>query len=270
MGKDKKKSSIVWRIIILLVIVLLAAGGYIAYNYYQKIYKPNIDLDGRETVYFYIPTGSGYVDVINLLYEEKIIIDHESFEWVADQKNYRNHVHPGKYRLKNKMNNNQLVNLLRSGEQEPVEVTFHIIRNKEQLAGQAARNLECDSASLLHLLNDPVVAEKYGFTVQSFFTMFLPNTYEFFWNTSADEFIDRMAKEYKNFWTEERKSKAADMNFTQSQIGILASIVQEETKKVDEMPRVAGVYINRLKKGMLLQADPTVIYAIGEDRKSVV
>jgi UPF0755 protein len=261
--KEKSKLRFVLKIIISLFILLVVAGGIIAYNFYKKIYYPNVKISSDKSI-FYIPTGSNFDYVASSLYEAKIISDKTSFEWLSDLKEYSKNIKPGRYRLLNNMSNNELVNLLRSGNQEPIKLTFTNIRTIEQLAGKVGRVLEPDSAELISIFKDPGFVKKYGFNQRTFLTLFIPNTYEFFWNTSATEFIERMAKEYKSFWTAERKSKADAMNMSQSDVSILASIVEMETIKKDERPRVAGVYMNRLKKRMLLQADPTVIYAIGD------
>lgn len=256
--KKKKKKILRWVLYVFLLCII--TGTFLLYKAYLKVYETNTAFD-KDYVYLFVPTGSDYNDLIEIIKNQGIVDDFTSFEYLADIKNLKNNVHPGKYRINKGMNNNEIINLLRSGSQEPVKVSFHVIRTKEQLAGVATRNIECDSIELLSLLNNPEQAAKYGFTPTTFFTMFIPNTYEFYWNTSGEQFIERMAKEYKKFWTEERKSKAKEMNLSQSEVSILASIVQEETNKTDEMPDIAGVYINRLKKGMLLQADPTVKFA---------
>ena len=125
-------------------------------------------------------------------------------------------------------------------------------------------NIEADSADIAALLKDEETAKKYGFNKQTFCSMFIPNTYEFWWNTSAEEFVQRMADEYKKFWNDDRKAKANELGLSQSQVSTLASIVESETQKNDEKARIAGVYINRLKKDWLLQADPTVVFAAGD------
>lgn len=226
----------------------------------MRIFKENVLIDKNDE-YIYIPTGSTFEDVVKILQEENILRDIYSFEWLADKKNYRNHVKPGRYRIHKGMNNNELINLLRSGKQEPVTLIIRGFRSYNYLAGYVSKKLEADSADIVNAFEDELLAKKYGFDVNTFITIVIPNTYQFFWNTSAEEFIDRMAKEYKKFWTTERIQKATSIGLTQSEVAILASIVQLETNKVDEMSMIAGVYINRLKKNMALQADPTVIFA---------
>ena len=258
--KKKRKFGLKKIIIWLLAFTLLAAiaVGYLAYHY---VFKTNINLTREEITYLYIPTGSSYEDVVSMLKQEDLIIDTKTFKWVAKQKNYPNHVRAGRYRITAGMNNNELVNMLRSGAQQPLNITFTNIRTKEQLAGHIALRIEADSASIINLLNNDEVMSKYGLDSESAALLFMPNTYEFFWNTSAEQLLQRMHREYHRFWNENRLQKAAAMNMTPVEVGVLASIVQQETTKADEMDRIAGVYINRLKRGMPLQADPTVVFA---------
>ena len=259
--KKANKSGGNWKKTVAIVaVILMCLGGVSAWEFYSMIYRPNVEFKADEK-YFYIPTGATFQEVSNALVEEGILINQASFDWVAEQKNYKLNVKPGRYKLEHRMSNNELVNLLRSGEQEPVMITFNNVRFKEELAGKVAEYIEADSTQIISLLNDSDYANNFGFNTTTLFTLFLPNTYEFWWNTSAEEFVERMAAEYKKFWTAERKQKAKQLGLSQSEVSILASIVQKETNMADEKPVVAGVYLNRLKKGMLLQADPTLVYA---------
>ena len=162
------------------------------------------------------------------------------------------------------MNTNQIVNMLRSGRQDPVDVTFNNVRFKEDLAEKVSKYIWADSVSILNLFSDEKLITGFGFTTETFRTMFIPNTYEFYWTTSAEEFAQRMKIEYDKFWTETRKAKAKKIELSPEEVIILASIVQSETVKPDEMKRIAGLYLNRLKRGILLQADPTIKYAVGD------
>jgi len=259
--KTSKKSSTNWKkIVAIVVVIIICLGGVSAWELYSMVYRSNVGFEADEK-YFYIPTGSVYQDVSNALAQQGIIINQTSFDWVSEQKKYKLNVKAGRYKLERGMSNNELVNLLRSGEQEPVMVTFNNVRFKEELAGKVGSYIEADSTEIIDLLNDPDFTEKFGFTTTTILTLFLPNTYEFWWNTSAEQFVDKMAAEYKKFWTADRKQKAKNIGLSQSEVCILASIIQKETNKADEKPTVAGVYLNRLKKGMLLQADPTLVYA---------
>jgi len=251
------------KLIYLIIVIILAVGGIYAYLIYNKIYNPNIIFD-KNREYIYIPTGSDFDDVVSILENQEIVKDISTFKWVAEKKHYINKVKSGKYKLRENMSNNDIVDLLRSGVQEPVNISFNYVRTIPQLAGRITKNIEADSAKFVQLLQDKDFISKYGFNRNTIISMFIPNTYELYWNTPEQELIKRMATEYKSFWDEERKAKARKLGLSQSQVSTLASIVQMETVKNDEKPVVAGVYLNRLKKGWPLQADPTIIYAMGD------
>src|SRR5690606_33532368 len=170
----------------------------------------------------------------------------------------------GKYAIVKGMNNNDIINSLRS-KNIPVQLSFNNRETLERLAGRIADQIEADSLSLLEEFKDTEFLQANGFEPATALAMYVPNSYEFFWDTSAEEFRDRMYTEYQRFWSEERKSKAKKIGLTPLEVVSLASIVHKETAKVDERPRVAGVYMNRLSRNMLLQADPTVIYAIKKE-----
>lgn len=248
-----------------MLLIAIVGGGYTIFKMYQRVYQPNVTLKNSNSEFFYVYSHFTFDDLINSLYEEGYIINRTSFKWVAEKKsNFITNIKPGRYKLKEGMSNNELIDLLRSGNQTPVKITFTNIRTIEQLAGSITKNLECDSLSLYKLLTDKNFTKNYGFTTSTILTLFIPDTYEFYWNTSAEEFVEKMAKEYKTFWTDERKAKAKALNLSQSEVAILASIVQAEQSVFrDERPKVAGLYINRLRQGMLLQSDPTVVYGMG-------
>ncbi|MBL4654425.1 MAG: endolytic transglycosylase MltG, partial [Bacteroidia bacterium] len=174
----------------------------------------------------------------------------------------KNKVKSGKYLIYNGVNNWDLVNLLRSGEQKPVRVVLNNIRLKEDLCREVGKQIEADSTVLLSMLNDKYYLRKYSLTTESVMSIFIPNSYEFYWTTSPEQFFERMTKEYKKFWTTQRKKKAELIGFTPLEVSVMASIVQKETAKNDEKARIAGVYMNRYKKDWKLQADPTVIFAV--------
>lgn len=240
---------------------MLLAGGYLAY---KTIYQPNVNLGDKKSQFIYIPTGSKFEDVVRILNENNILKSTSSFEWLSEKKKYKDAVKPGKYRVLATMNNNALINLLRAGIQEPVEINFNGLHNVEQLISRVGRRIEADSIALLKAVQDNNYLNKYGFNSNNLQAVFIPNTYQFFWNTSVDDFFDRMAKEYKTFWTEERRKKTKQIGFSQTEVAVLASIVQgEQCCDNEEKKIIAGLYINRLKQEMPLQSDPTVIYAIG-------
>jgi UPF0755 protein len=252
------------KIIIALVVLVLVGVGITAYQLYKTIKSPNVQIPDTEDQYFYIRTGASFEEVKQLLLNEGYLINENTFTWVAEKKKYIQNIKPGRYRLKEGMSNNELVNLLRSGRQVPVQVTFNTIRTLHELAGKVSSQLEVDSLSLDSALTDKELMQHYGFDETTFISMFIPNTYEFYWNTNGEEFIDRMAQEFKRFWTDVRIQKAKEIGLSQSEVATLASIVQQETFRADEMPKVAGLYLNRLERGMKLQADPTVKYAVGD------
>ena len=258
------KKSLIIRLIVLVFILGLISACVIGIRFYNKVYKSNVNYQSESLSYLYIPTGADFDDVINILNETKLLENVHSFEWLALKKNYQNHIYAGRYKLDSNMNNNDLINRLRSGYQEPVKLIFNSVRSREQLAGKISKQIEADSISLMKLFNNDSVADSYNFKQETFTCMFLPNTYEFWWNSSSEKFVERMYKEYKRFWNDDRKKKAGKLNLTQEDVITLASIVDEETYYNNEMPRVAGVYINRLRRRMHLQADPTLKFALGD------
>ncbi len=231
---------------------------------YRFIYQPNVLLSQKKSSIVYIPTGSSFEDVKRELYESGAIENRVSFEWLAERKNYKRKIKPGKYVLKPKMSNNELIDLLRSGNQVPVRLTFTFARTKKELAKIIGQELEAKEEDVLELLNNSEYLMRYGLSTENALTLFIPNTYEFYWNTSAEKFLERMSVEYKKFWNDTRKSKAKEIGFSQTEVAVLASIVQQETFRDTEKPIIAGVYMNRMKRRMPLQADPTLIWAVGD------
>jgi len=244
----------------LIVVVAVAAG--LGYTYYRKIYCPNTVAGPQAFVH--IPTGSSFDDVVSILDAGGFLRDKNSFVWVATRMKYPSMVLPGRYAIHGGMNNKDLVVLLRSGRQAPVQLVFNTIRFKQQLAARVAATLEADSQSVMNLLSDEGYLETLGLDTATCLSLFIPNTYEFYWNTSADQFMQRMRREYDRFWTADRKEKARAAGLSRPQVSVLASIVEQETQQQDEKPLIAGVYINRYRKGWKLEADPTLVYALGD------
>ena len=247
-------------IFFLLFSVLLISFGYYAY---QIVYTPNI-LVGKEPRPLVIPRGATFKDVQDLLHRGDYTQDLISFSFLSKLMDYDEQVKPGRYILKPNLSNVEAIRLLRGGIQEPVNVTFNNVRLIEDLSEKITKNLnmkpeEFEAALVKFAMNNP-----YGFTKDNVLTMFLPNTYEVYFNVSPDELIERMHDEYEKFWTDERKSKAQEIGLTPIEVSILASIVQAESIKHDEAPVIAGLYINRLKKDIPLQADPTLVFAVGD------
>jgi UPF0755 protein len=257
---SKKKKGIGIAFIILLVIAI--GGGLYAY---KKIYKPNVHVENEKgNSFLYIHTGSSFEQVLSSLTQNKYLQDPESFQWMAVKMNYTNNVKPGKYKIKDGMSNRELITMLRAGNQTPIKLTFNNIRLKNKLASDVSKQIEADSTDILNLLNDDAFLSQFNLDKQTVVAMFIPNTYEMYWNTSAEDFLKKMYKEYDKFWNDKRTAQAKSIGFTPVQISIIASIVEEESQNKKERPTIAGVYINRLNKGMLLQADPTVKFAVGD------
>jgi len=263
-GKKRKKSKspAKWKKFIIAAGVILAAFTLsMGYGFYLKVYAPSVNVPQADK-HLYIPTGTDYDQLITMLSDKKMVRSIEDFKWVANQMDLPDHVHPGRYKLEKNMSNRALVTLLRSGKQDPVKLVINKLRLKEDLAGFVSRNLEVDSADLIYSLDDDTYLQQFGIDAENSMGLFIPNTYEFYWNTNTQQFLERMKKEYDRFWTPERLSGARLLGLTPLQVLTLASIVEEETNYNDEKSRVAGVYINRVHNNMLLQADPTVKFAI--------
>lgn len=244
------------KLFLLIFGLILITAGVLAYNFYGKIYKPNTTKEG----FLYIPTNSNFEDVENLI--RPFLKRVKPFVWVATKKNYTNTIKPGKYHISEGLNNNQLVNLLRSGKQTVVKLSFNNQDTFEKLAGRIAEQIEADSISLLNALTNASFITEAGFNKNTAIGMYIPNTYEFYWNTSAEEFRNKMLNEYHKFWNTSRLKKAKNLNLSENEVIILASIVQKETASVNERPMVARLYLNRLKDKWPLQADPTIIFAL--------
>ncbi|SDL03573.1 UPF0755 protein [Salinimicrobium catena] len=245
---------------ILLAIALLGLivlGGF-SYYVYDVIFSPNTTFS-EEQVDVYIPTNATYAQVREQL--KPLLKDPADFDLVAGKKGYTQNIKAGRFILKKGMNNNEMINTLRS-RNVPVWVTFNNQERLEDLAGRISSQIEADSIQILEQLKDSAFLDSHGFNRRNALGMYIPNKYEFFWNTSAEEFRERMQKEYQRFWTPQRLEKAEEIGLTPHEVMVVASIVQKETAKVDERKRVAGVYMNRINNGWKLDADPTVIYAL--------
>ena len=243
------------RIVFLIIIVVIGVIAAVILNNYSYIRKPIVKTADGKDISLYIPTGADYQYVRNEIYSLNVLKSKKAFNWLAKKMHYDENVHPGRYILTDGMTNQQLINMLRMGYQTPVKVIFNNMRSVEQLAGRISEQIEADSLSIITAIQNNKSVDA---------TTFIPNTYEFYWNTDADEFVEKMLNEYKRFWNESRQLKAKEKKLTQREVSILASIVDKETTKTSEMPTIAGVYINRLNKRWPLQADPTLVYALGD------
>lgn len=234
-----------------------------SFYFWQVVYTPNILIDKKDLV-FNIPTGANFKYVQNSLYDLGIINDLVSFSFLSKLKRYDQSIKPGSYLLQADMSNKDAINMLRSGDQVPIKLTYSNARSLEVLAAKIASYLEFDSATMMSNLSNSDVASSYGFTKETFMCMFLPNTYEVYITDQPIVVLDRIYSAYKIFWNPERMAKAEALNLTPEEVIVLASIVDAETNQMDEAPTVAGVYINRLNKKIKLQADPTLIFALGD------
>jgi UPF0755 protein len=245
------------KILLATVLIGLVIAAYFAYFVYTAMFVENTAFNNNEAC-IYISSNSTYDEVRRDL--KPLLKNLKKFDALAARKKYTSNVKAGKYCIQKGMTNNDIINSIRS-KNIPVNLSFNNQNSIEQLAGRAAQQIEADSSSIVEALNDSIFIRKNGFTKATILGMFLPNSYEFFWNSSAVNFRDRMLKEYNSFWNENRRAKAKAMNLSPNEIITLASIVHEETKQKSEQARVAGVYMNRLQDNWPLQADPTLKYA---------
>ena len=248
------------KVIIIVVLVLVAAGATLgAFGYFKLLKKsPSKGQD------IYVATGSDYESLKKQLLKEGIIDDEIAFDFTAQALRYGESVKPGKYEIKKGISMLNLVRKLRAGDVGTVNVTFHNVRTLEAVAGRVATYIEADSVELLNAFNDSTLW--LGSAVgETEFCNLIPNTYDFFWNTSGEEFVLRMKQEAEKFWNDDRLAKAAEMDMSPCEIVNLAAIVQEEQSGIlSEQPTIAGLYYNRLRRNMLLQADPTLKYVAGD------
>lgn len=259
MAKKKKKSTLLSKLVYGALIALFAVLLYLA----LQVFKPNVTAFS-EGAYVYIPTGATYEDLKTELIEQHFIKDVKSFDFLAHKSGYVNKIIPGKYALKKSMSNYEILKLLGSGKQSPVKIVINKFRKKEELIKALSKKLEPSIEAWQALLSDNNFLAQYGLDSETVLCAFVPNTYEFFWNTTPEKVFKKIAKEYTNFWSEAQKQKAASLGLSPQEVIILASIVEEETNNLEEKPTIARVYLNRLKQNMKLQADPTARYAYGD------
>lgn len=244
----------------LLFSVLLISFAFYAY---QICYTPNV-LVGKQPRPLIIEKGATFKDVQDQLHEGDYTQDLISFSFLSKLMDYDEQIKPGRYILEPNLTNIQAIRLLRAGIQEPVKITFNNVRLIKDLSEKITRNLNMKPAEFEAALIGFAMNNRYGFNKDNTLTMFIPNTYEVYYNTSPQELIERMYGEYEKFWNDERKAKAQAIGLTPIEVSILASIVQAESVKQSEAPIIAGLYINRLKKDIPLQADPTLVFAVGD------
>lgn len=254
----KKNKFVVAFIIVFSVLVT----GFVFY-FYQVFFTENILVEKGDQAIL-ITEEMTFKDLQDVVYDQGIVNDMLSFSFVAKILDYQENMKPGLYLLQKDMTNLQAIRMLRAGMQTPTKVTFNNVRLKSELASKITARVQADSTEFLALLNNDSLINSYGFTDENIMTMFIPNTYEMYYTTSEEGIFDRMHTEYEKFWTEERKQKAQKLGLSPQKVSILASIVQAESIKADERPKIAGVYLNRLERGIALQADPALVYAMGD------
>ena len=245
-----KRLVLPFLVLILIVIIFMA----------WKIMGPNTAFK-EEKYYLYIKTGSSFENVMQTLEKDNVINNPGIFRFVAKNTGLPGKIRAGRYEIKRGAGIVGIVQTLHRGKQSPVNLVITKLRTKEDFARFAGRQLECDSAAIINYLNNVDSLQSKGLDTSNVMTVVIPNTYTFFWNTTASKLFNKLYSEEKKFWKEERLQKARTLGLTPRQVYILASVIEEETNKYDEMPLMASVYINRLNKGMPLGADPTVKFA---------
>lgn len=248
-----------------LIFFLVAAILGISFTFYayQVVYTPNVLVDKDDRLLI-IDSGDTFQDIQEELHEGKYVQDLVSFSFLAKLMNYDKRITPGRYLLKRNMSNLHAIQLLKSGAQEPVRVTFNNVRLVSELAEKITRNLGMTPQEFEAALTNFAMTNKHGFNTDNIVAMFIPNTYEVYYNVTPDALIKRMHSEYEKYWNEEREAKAKEIGLSKIEVSILASIVQAESIREDEAPTIAGLYLNRLRQGIPLQADPTLVFAVGD------
>jgi len=246
----------------LITLVILLGLGIFGIGIYQKIFNSNVP-SALQNTYLEVPTGSDYSSIKKLLFDQGFVQDSSSFDWVAHLMKYdQNTIRSGRFEIKANWSNRALIQHLRAGKQASVNLVLNNERLLTEVAAKVSSFIEPDSFAILEMLESPEILEELELSNETIMTIFIPNTYRVYWDMSPREFIDRMVKERNVFWSKEgREAKLASLNMSKEQAYTLASIVEKETNFIPEKSTVAGVYLNRISKGMLLQADPTVVFA---------
>ena len=246
------------KIVLILVALILLAGSYFAW-----VFLGSATGFSGDAKYLYIPSDNANRETVMRLIEKDSIVKHlRGFNWLAGRMDYWRNIKPGKYKIADGESVLDIVRKLRNGRQEPVNLVIVKFRTREALAGAIGRKLECDSAALLEFMNNADSLKTYGVDTNTVMTLIIPDTYTHFWNTTPKKVFNKFFEAYKSTWTEERKQKAAAHNLTPASAYVLASIIEEETNDKDDKPNMASVYLNRINKGMRLEADPTVKFAL--------
>lgn len=255
---NRKKRNILWIIILLVVLAGAGSTGAVYYYFFAKQFQIS------KTTYIYIDRDDNLDSVYHKIIRAGKPKSMSGFHYLAEKNHYGNSIRTGKYAINPADNMRYLYRRLSMGYQTPINLTVPSVRTLDRMVRSVSRQLMIDSADIAKLISDSAYYTRIGYTKETLPSLFIPNTYEVYWNMDADAFMKRMQKEHAAFWNEERRKKAASIGLTPEEVSTLASIVEEETANGPEKPMVAGLYINRLKKGMLLQADPTVKYGLQE------
>ncbi len=245
--------------------MLLGSVLFSSFAYYgwQIIYTPNLQV-AKEKTYIMIPAEGGFDAVRDTLYKYDIVQDVVSFSFLAKLMNYTEAVKPGIYEIAPNMTNIEAIRLLRAGKQITTFVTYSYGRTLNDIAAPITKNIAVSAEQFLTSVDNYTASNNDGFTKETIIGMFIPNTYEVYYTISPEQLVEKLNKEYHKFWNDERTSKAKELGLSPKEVSTLASIVQAESAKADESPIIAGLYYNRLKRGIPLQADPTLVFATGD------
>lgn len=260
MEKKHTKRNTILGFITLLIALFIFWGV----KQYKLIFSPQFQIEDEDKVYLYIDRDDTIDSIYNQLTEKAHPINLSGFKKICTYKKYSENIHTGKYEIHSDDNALTLYRKLSRGHQTPTKLVVNNPRTIEAVVGHLAKQIMVDSTEIAEQLFDETIQAEMGYDATSLLSFFIPNTYEVYWNIPVEELLSRLQKEHQAFWNTTRKEKAEKIGLTPFEVSILASIVDEETIKNDEKKKVAGLYINRLKKGMLLQADPTVKYALGD------
>ena len=244
-------------------ILLFGSLAFIGYWAYENVFKSNVRLDGKKFTYIYIKSNSTYQDMLDEIYSQNIIEDKESFEWTAQKMDLQNNVHFGKFRIDEKMSNRSIVNAIKKNKQEKVKLFLNSqIRTQEQFIDYVSDKTEIEKNEIEEFCNDDTkLSEEFNLNSKNMMCLVVPKTYEISWATTLEEFVGMLKTSYQSVWTNDKKNKAKSIGYTIPEIITLASITQSESNIKSEQQKIAGVYINRLKQEMKLQADPTIVFA---------
>lgn len=243
------------------ILVFSLVSAMFSYYVWQVFKTPNFNVTAKKDFALLIPAGSDFNSVLDTLKKHDLVRDQLSFRFLAKVLGVSNRVRPGRYLISSEMGNFELLRKMRNGKQDAIKVVINNFRLKEEIAGRLGRQLPFDSSYIYRMLDSNEVVSTYGFTKETIPCLFIPDTYEVFWTSSFDDFMKKMQKANMRFWNDKRINQAAALGLSPVQAGILASIVYGESKETAEQARIAGVYWNRFRTGMLLQADPTVVFA---------